>query len=189
MAFDARVANVAKRYVQGMDYSLQQVLEIGRNTFTLKASVAETQTFLQDVDAQHDLTELEQFIGSLLPKYGYKASLSWARGGWFVLLSTRRRSSLTYPWAQPLDEIGGTPKPVQATVKSSTPVDLNVTFDTGNRWGYLKNMRVRFGVNNVLESFYETLLDPEPAHGYLGRPRGVNSASGRSYYLALSKEF
>ena len=189
VAFDARVANVAKRYIQGMDYSLQQVLEIGRNTFTLKASVAETQTFLQDVDAQHDLTELEQFIGSLLPKYGYKASLSWARGGWFVLLSTRRRSSLTYAWAQPLDEIGGVPKPVQATVKSSTPVDLSVTFDTGNRWGYLENMRVRFGVNNVLESFYETILDPEPAHGYLGRPRGVNSASGRSYYLALSKEF
>ena len=188
VATDGRNANVALRYTQGMDYYLNYRWSIGLNTFRFSANVSETHTLLEDIDAIHDLGEITEHAGESFPEHRYSVMVSWERGGWRLALNAAAASSLSYEQTQLL-EIGGDPHRVTVRIEPATTVNLRGGYDVGPKWGYLKDMSFRFGVNNILRSYSRTKMDPEPGLGLEGVPRSVHSASGRAYYMEIRKRF
>lgn len=193
-SFDSRSTNIAVVDTRGSDYRLRYEFEAGGNKLGLSASVAITNNFIQDINT-FDLEEALEHVGLYIPKRIYRVAVFWRRGGLYLGLNARSRSSLTYTRLRSisLEPSENEILEVQVRTEPATIVDFRGTFNVSESWRsaprILKNVVLAFGLNNIFDSFDKTVMDPEPFDGYLGIPRGVNDSRGQMYYLEFSKEF
>lgn len=193
LRYDSRITNIALVETKGWDYGLAWEFEWGGSVLGLSANMAETKSFIQDLNT-YDSEEAEEFVGSVIPRRQYTAGAFIRRGGWYLALKARSGSSLRYELLQQVrKELATDTQNVRVKAVPPTVVDFRGTLDMNEAWssapGFLRDVQLAFGLNNVFRSVAKTVMDPEPDGGGTGIPRGMNDARGQLYYLEVSKEF
>ena len=193
-SFDARSTNIAWVDTRGVDLQLAYEFAAGANSFAISANVAVTNHHKEDINT-FDEEEALQHVELYIPERIYRVNLTWRRSGLLVALNARTKSSLHYEKRQPLSLEAGASifEVIQVETDPATVVDFRGTLDVKEFWqsapGFLENVVVAVGLNNIFKSFDKVIMTPEPFENLTGRPRGVNDARGQMFYLELSKEF
>ena len=193
-AFDSRADNIWRIDTQGLDYRLGYQRAIGESTLRLSASLAITNNYLEDINT-YDQEGAREHVGLYVSKRRYRAGVSWVGSGWSLTLNARSRSGLAYERGQPLmlAAEGSVSEDIQVTTKPAVVVDFRGTFEISEAWsaapGFMRNVSLAFGLNNIFRSYDKVVLDPEPFAGLRGRPRGTNNVRGQLYYLEITRDF
>ena len=192
--FDSRPINIAYIDTRGLDYRFDYRFDIGANSLRLFANAAVTDEYLEDINT-FDSEEAMEIVGVRMPKYRFSSGVSWERAGWYLALNARTSSGVRYSYAAAVGLEPPDNNIVRISVKTDPPttVDFRGTVDVSETWssspGFLRGLRLAFGVNNIFGSYMKTQLDPRPHDGHQGIPRNTESARGKRYYLEISKEF
>ncbi len=201
LSIDVRSSNVSFVKSKGWDYHLDYEFALGLNLFGMKLVAATVQEYSRDLN-EFDMEGPIDMVNLWIPEARYTGEFFWERGGLRLNFTAHTRKGLQ--WTRPLfrglldaEEAEALQEVDVINVKSEPAVVTNFrgTFDfnqyRGALPGFLRNLRLSFGINNIFNQYDKLKLDPQPRSydNVSGGVRGANDARGQLYYLEANIEF
>ena len=177
---DLRSVNVAFEERSSIDYRVDYRWETGFGDLGAQFNVSRTRyhnTLHTQHDAEYNPDALDKLVGEIIPKHSQRAAIYWEQNGLNLGLNFHHRSDTGFE-----DGDG-------RFVRSVPPLITNFigSYDfAGDLFeapGFLRNVVIDFGVNNVARKFTRRVVDGEDDNS---RVAGLfNSSRGRTFYVQL----